>query len=433
MTLDRRQFLQGAAAAGFAGPLLLASSSRAAANERLTLGFIGVGTMGRGHVNRFLGFKDVQVVALCDVVAERREHGRKMVEDRYAEATKSGEFKGCKLYTDFRELLARDDIDAVVIATPDHWHAIPCVEAAQARKHIYCEKPLTHSIAEGRRIVDAVKKAGVTFQTGSQQRSEFGGRFRQAVELIRNGYIGKVHTIHIGVGGAPVPCNLPEQETPNGTDWDLWLGPAPKRGYNEVLCPKGVHKHFPAWRNYREYAGGQLADMGAHHFDIAQWALDMDATGPVKIHPRPGKGTVGLYFTYADGVKMVHGYPRKLPEYEGVPRDCIFEGSEGMICVSRGAIKSEPESIAKKVIGGNDKMVYRSDDHARNWLDCIKSKKECICTAEIGHRTATICHLGAIGYELRRPLQWDPEREQFLNDAEANKLLDCERRPPWKL
>ncbi len=430
MTLNRRQFLQGASAAGLAGPLLLSASSRAAANERLTLGFIGVGTMGRGHVGRFLGHKDVQIVAVCDVVAARREDSKKRVEERYGEAKKSGEFKGCQVYNDFRELLARDDIDAVVIATPDHWHAIPCIQSAQARKHIYCEKPLTHTIAEGRKIVDAVKKAGVVFQTGSQQRSEFEGRFRHAAELVRNGAIGQVKTIRIGVGGPPRPCDLPEQPVPEGTDWDLWLGPAPKRGYNEILCPKGVHLHFPAWRYYKEYAGGALADMGAHHFDIAQWALDMDAAGPVKIEPPEGKATSGLRFAYANGVEMFHGTTDK---HKGRPGDCIFEGAQGVIFVSRGKIDSEPAELAKRTIGPNDKQVYRSTDHARNWLDCIKSKKDCICTAEIGHRSATICHLGAIGYELRRPLQWDPEREQFVNDSDADKLLDCERRGPWKL
>jgi predicted dehydrogenase len=422
--IRRREFVKGLLASSVAGPWLMhASSSRASANERLTLGFIGVGTMGRGHVGKFLGHKDVQVVAVCDVVAERREQCRKMAEERYADEKKSGKFAGCRTYVDFRELLARDDIDAVVIATPDHWHAIPCVLAASARKHIYCEKPLTHTIAEGRKIVDAVKKHGVIFQTGSQQRSEFDGRFRHAVELVRNGAVGQVKTIRIGVGGPPKPCDLPEQPVPEGTDWDLWLGPAPKRGYNDVLCPKGVHGHFPAWRNYKEYAGGGLADMGAHHFDIAQWALDMDASGPVRIEPPKDKENRGLKFTYANGVEMFHGGPA----------DCVFEGTDGTILVSRGKIESKPEEIAKRTIGPGDKQVYRADDHRRNWLDCIRAKKECICTAEIGHRSATACHLANIGYELRRPLQWDPERERFVNDDAADKLLDRERRAPWKL
>jgi predicted dehydrogenase len=420
------------AAAALAPTIFAKSALRAAPSERITLGFIGVGTMGRGHVGRFMNHPDVQVVAICDVVAERRDNAKEMVEKRYAEAKEKGTFKGCRVFNDFRELLARSDIDAVCIATPDHWHVIPCIEAANAKKDIYCEKPLTHSIVEGRKIVEAVAKNKVVFQTGSQQRSEFGGHFRRAAELVRNGAIGKVHTIHIGVGGPPVKCDLPEQPKPEGTDWNLWLGPAPERGYNEVLCPKGVHRHFPAWRNYREYAGGGLADMGAHHFDIAQWALGMDDGGPVKVEP-PEKGTNGLKFIYANGVVMIHGYPGEdNQKFRGQHRDCIFEGSEGTIYVSRGGIKSNPESVLKRVDLVNAWKPYPSNDHHRNWLDCIKSRKDCICTAEIGHRTATICHLGAIGYDLRRPLKWDPAKERF-DDAEANARLYYEMRAPWKL
>jgi predicted dehydrogenase len=414
----RRRFLQGALAA----PVVLTSTLRglAAPGEKIALGFIGVGTMGRGHLGAFLGFDDVQVVAVCDVVEERLADAKRMVDERYS---KQESRKTCEAYVDFRKIIERKDIDAVVIATPDHWHAIPCLEAARAGKHIYCEKPLTHSIKEGRLIVDAVKQNKVIFQTGSQQRSEFGGKFRQAVELVRNGRVGKVKTVRIGVGGPAVPCDLPEQEVPKGTDWDLWLGPAPKRGYNEVLCPKGIHRHFPAWRNYREYAGGGLADMGAHHFDIAQWALDMDASGPVRIEPPEGRANSGLRFVYAGGVEMFHGGPS----------GCTFEGSEGVLYVDRSVINSKPESILKEPLGDNDKRVYHATNHRRNWLECIRDGKEPICTAEIGHRSATVCHLGNIGYWLRRPLRWDPSREEFVDDAEANKLLLREPRAPWKL
>jgi predicted dehydrogenase len=380
--------------------------------------------MGRGHVDSFLGFPEVQIVAVCDVVAERRDASKKMVEDRYAKQTGKGTFKGCATYKDFRDLLKRQDIDAVVIATPDHWHAIPCVMAARAGKHIYCEKPLTLAIAQGRKIVDAVKKHKVVFQTGSQQRSEYGQMFRLAVELVRNERIGKLKTIRIGVGGPAVPCNLGTETIPEGTDWDMWLGPAPKRGYHHDLCPKGVHNHFPAWRNYREYAGGGLADMGAHHFDIAQWALGMDNGGPVKIEPPKKKEEMtGLKFTYANGVEMFHGGPT----------DCAFEGSDGTIYVSREMLTSKPEGIVKKPLGKDDKRVYHATNHRKNWLDCIRSKKETICPAEVGHRSATICHLANIGYQLRKPLRWDPAKERFVDDAEANKLVDRELRAPWKL
>ena len=423
--LSRRQFVSGlaagAAAAPFLGHALAADTPRKKPNDRITLGFIGVGTMGRGHLGSFLGNGEVQVAAVCDVVEERRDSARKMVEDRYGRDKKSA-FRGCEAYNDFRKLLERKDIDAVVIATPDHWHAIPCILAARAGKDIYCEKPLTHDIAEGRRIVEEVAKAKVIFQTGSQQRSEFNNRFRRAVELVRNGRIGKLKTIRIGVGGPAVPCDLRTQPIPDGTDWDLWLGPAPERGYNEVLCPKGVHRHFPAWRNYREYGGGGLADMGAHHFDIAQWALGMDGSGPVKVEP-PAKGNSGLKFTYANGVEMFHGGEA----------DCVFVGSDGTIRVWRDKIESDPAGILKEEIKANEFHVYPSNNHRQNWLECVRSRKPTICPAETGHRSATICHLGNIGYRLRRALTWDPERERFVNDDEANKLTTREPRAKWKI
>jgi predicted dehydrogenase len=288
--LSRRRLLQCTAAAAMLGPAILSRRARGqdAASDRIGLGFIGVGKMGRDHLARFLGHADVQVLAVCDVVAERTASAKEMVEAKYAEATKAGTYKGCTGYNDFRDLLARDDIDAVVIATPDHWHALGCVLAANAKKDIYCEKPLTHSIAQGKKIVEAVRTNKLVFQTGSQQRSEYGGLFRKAVEYVRNGRIGKVQTVRVGVGGPPVPCDLETEEVPAGTDWEMWVGPAPLRGYNELLCPLGVHSHYPKWRDYTEYGGGALADMGAHHFDIAQWALAADETGQVRLCQRRG-------------------------------------------------------------------------------------------------------------------------------------------------
>ncbi len=423
--VSRRQFVRSAAAASAFGPTILTSLAhgRAAANERLTLGIIGVGTMGRGHVGRFLGYGDVQIIAVSDVVAERRDHSQQRVERHYGEQSGKGSYRGCSAHNDFRELLALDGLDAVLIATPDHWHVIPAILAARAKKDIYCEKPLTLTIGEGRRLVDEVRAANVVFQTGSQQRSEFGGRFETAVNLVRNGRIGKVKTVRVGVGGPPVPCDLPEEEVPEGTDWNMWLGQAPWRGYNELLCPKGVHKHFPAFRNYREYAGGGLADMGAHHFDIAQWALGMDASGPVKVEPPDGEETTGLKFTYADGVEMFHGGPS----------GCTFEGELGTLYVDRSKLESTPEAIVSTPLEENAPRIEHSTDHGRNWLEAIKSRQKPICDVEIGHRSATVCHLANLGYQLRRPLTWDPVAERFADDDEANGLLNREPRDPWKI
>ncbi|MBI1916743.1 MAG: Gfo/Idh/MocA family oxidoreductase [Planctomycetes bacterium] len=419
---SRRRFVQALAASPFLAPALAAETPRSA-NGRLGLGIIGMGTRARQLLGSFLRDAGVQVVAVCDVVQQRRDHGRKLVEDHYARQKGKGSFKGCKTYNDFRDLLGSKDVDAVVLATPDHWHAIPCILAARARKHIYSEKPLTLTIAEGRRIVDEVGKAKVVFQTGSQQRSEFGGKFRLACELVRSGRLGKIKTVRIGVGGPAGPCDLPEQPVPEGTDWEMWNGPAPKRGYNEALCPKGIHNHFPAWRNYREYAGGALADIGAHHFDIAQSALDMDRSGPVKIEPPAGKATSGLRFVYASGIEMFHGGPS----------GCTFEGTDGILYVDRDKMESKPAEVLKQPLGEKEVRLYRATDQVGNWLECIHNGKETICPAEIGHRSASICHLANIGYQLRRPLRWDPAKERFVDDTEANKLLDREPRAPWKL
>lgn len=422
--ITRRQFL-GTTAVAAAGPMILSSPSRglAAPSERIRLGFIGIGIQSRGHLRRFVGTSDTQVIAVCDVVTERREDSKRIVEEGYAKQKDMASYKGCAAYVDFRELLDRDDIDAVVIGTPDHWHAIPSVMACRAGKDVYCEKPLSLTISEGRAMVEAARKHDRVFQTGSQQRSEFGGLFRRAVELIRNGYLGEIKTVSVGVGGPAVTCDLPTEECPSGTDWNFWNGPSPERGYNQILCPKGIHNHFPAFRNYREYAGGGLADMGAHHFDIAQWALGMDNSGPVKIEPPEDKASTGLKFTYANGVVMTHGGRS----------GCTFVGTKGTLYVDRGKIEADPASILEAKIGENEFHVEPSDNHHRNWIDAIRSRKKPICDVEIGHRSAIVCELGQIGYDLRRPLNWDPVKERFINDDEANKLLSRPMRDPWKL
>ena len=411
---------------GAIGSSIIANSSQAqnsSANDRLQLGFIGVGTMGRGHLGNFLGMNDVQVVAVSDVVDDRLENAKLMVEKKYSQPDGKQAYKGLKVYKDFRDLINDKNIDGVVISTPDHWHALICVMASKANKHIYCEKPLTHSIAEGRIIVDEVKRSGVVFQTGSQQRCEFGGKFRLATQLIRAGRIGKVKTVRIGVGSPAVACNLETEPIPNGTNWDLWQGPAAKREYNKVLCPEGVHTHFPAWRMYWEYAGGGLADMGAHHFDIAQWVLNMDSTGPVKITPPENGEKSGLKYTYANGIEMFHGGPS----------GCTFEGENATLYVDRSKIECTKEEILKDPITKTDPSIMVADNHRKNWLEAIRTKKPTICPAEVGHRSAAICHLGNIGYRIGKPLDWDPVKEKFTNSDDANKLLFREYRGPWKI
>ncbi|MEW6304466.1 MAG: Gfo/Idh/MocA family oxidoreductase [Verrucomicrobiota bacterium] len=423
---SRRQFLKSAATAA-AAPFILpshvwaASQSGNGPNNRITLGFIGIGMMNRGHLRGFLAMDDIQVLAVCDVHQIRRNDALETVNRQYAKDRESGAWKGCNAYIDFRELIARKDIDAVVIATPDHWHAIPSILAARAKKDIYCEKPLSLTIAEARAMVNAARRGNVVFQTGSQQRTEFRGYFRQAVEYVRSGRIGGLKTVRVGVGPAAKPCDLPAEPTPDGVSWELWNGPAPERAFNHVLCPLDIHKHFPAWRDYKEYANGRLADMGAHHFDIAQWAMDMDNSGPTEIYP-PALGDTGLRFVYANGVEVFHGGPS----------GCTFEGTEGKIYVDRNKLVSTPESILKEPLTDKDfHLEPIGDSHKRNWVDCIRSRQRPVADVEIGARTAMVCQLGNIGYWVRRPLKWDPKKEEFIADNEANKLRSRVNRAPW--
>ena len=302
--LTRRRFLAASAAAVAAPAVVpataLGKGDRPAPGDRIVMGCIGVGGMGTGDMRNFLGADEVQVVAVCDVDREKRDAAKKRVEDHYAKKSDKGDFKGCETYGDFRRLLERDDLDAVMIATPDHWHAILAISAAKSGKDIYCEKPLSLTIREARAMVNAVRRYGRVFQTGSQQRSVYGGKFHRACELVRNGRIGKITEVHVGCGGPSNDCYLPAQPVPEGLDWDMWLGPAPWRPYNEELHPF-------YWRPYRPFSGGSMTDIGAHMFDIAQWGLGMDHTGPVEIIPPDGKDVKRLTYKYANGVLMYHG------------------------------------------------------------------------------------------------------------------------------
>src|SRR5262245_3130701 len=305
--LSRRHFLKASSAFACSVPFLIRSQLLAGESRpgaRLTLGFIGMGKQNSYLLFEFLHRDQVQVLAVCDVDTNRRENARKKVEEYYS--SKLGQsYKACAAYSDFREVLSRKDIDAVVIATPDHWHALIAIAAARAKKDIYCEKPLCQSIHEARDMVNAVRRNERVFQTGSMQRSSF--EFRTAVELVRNGRIGRISTIEVAVGGPGIPCDLPAEPGEQGLDWNTWLGPAPLRPYNSTLSPRGVHDHFPAWRRYREYGGGGVTDWGAHHFDIAQWAMDMDSSGPVEIIPaaQPNAQS-GVKYYYSNGTEVVH-------------------------------------------------------------------------------------------------------------------------------
>jgi len=422
--------------AAAAAPFILPSHIWAAdvkPNDRLTLGCIGVGTQGRGLLSGFLGKKETQVVAVCDVDTTRRDHSKKTIEDHYAKQAGAG-YKGCDTYGDFRELLTRKDIDAVVIATPDHWHAFIGIAAANAGKDIYCEKPLTQSIHEARTFVNAIRKNDRVFQTGSMQRSS--SEFRIACELVQNGVIGKVKDVIVSVGGPGKFCDLPAEEEEPGLNWDMWLGPAPKRGYHHELSPRGVHRHFPNWRNYREYGGGMVTDWGAHHFDIAQWGMGMDNSGPVEvIAAEKENASHGVRYKYANGVEVIH------KDGPGVQ----FNGSEGKVIVNRGKFElwlgDQQKASSTKDLGAIEKQyladakikLYKSDDHKSDWLKAIKERKKPICDIEVGARTVTVCHLVNISYNHHASFKWNPETNQFADGTGNAEWLDIPHRPQWKV
>ncbi len=421
---SRRRFLRVSSVAAVSTPVLLGSVraiGQTPPNSRIQIGFIGTGKQGGYLLHNFLNQPGTQVVAVCDVDTKRREHSRKTVEDHYS-AKMDKTFKGCTEHRDFQELLARKEIDAVVIASPDHWHAFHAVAACNAGKDVYCEKPLSLTIHEARAMVTAARKNKRVFQTGSMQRSS--SEFRKACELVRNGRLGKISKVIVDVGAPSVPCNLPEEPMEPGLDWDTWLGPAPLRPYNSVLSPRGVHDHFPDWRNYREYSGGMMTDWGAHHFDIAQWGLGMDHSGPVEIiPPEDPKATKGLRYLYANGIEMEHG----------TSGGVLFIGSEGKILVNRGKFEATPASLGEEPLGEKDIRLYKSQNHCSDFLACMKTRQQPICDVEIGCRSVTVCHLGNLAYWNHRRLKWDPEKERFVGDDEANQWLDRPKRGKWQV
>lgn len=426
---SRRSFLQTAVTAASAAPFLLPSRiwtarGQEVPNNRLNFGYIGVGKQGRHLLNSFLPHDNVQVVAVNDVDTTRRNHHRKLVEDFYTSRT-GKPWQGCASYTDYRELLERKDIDAVVIATPDHWHALPVVQAARAKKDIYCEKPLSLTIREARVMANAVRENNVVFQTGSMQRSD--GSFWKGCTLVRNGMIGEIKEVYANVGGPSQWCDLPEEPMEPGLDWNEWLGQAPVRPYNSVLSPRGVHDHFPNWRSYREYSGGGMTDWGAHHFDIAQWGLGMDESGPVEIIPPNGRDVKRLTYLYKSGVKLIHG------GLEGYNFGVVFVGTKGKVCVDRGRFSAEPAELEKVEFDKLPVQLYRSRNHYRDFTSCIASRQRPICDVEVGARSVTVCHLGNLAYWNKRALKWDPARERFIGDEEANTWLDREKRDPYKV
>ncbi len=427
----RRFFLKRATAlsALVAAPTIIPASARGAngqtaPSERITLGHIGMGKQNSGALlGGFLNQPDTQVLAVCDVESKRLKTAQKRANDHYAAQTEKGEYKGCIDYHNYEDLLAREELDAVVIATPDHWHAIMAIHACRAGKDVYCEKPLSLTVRQARAMVNAARRYGRVFQTGSMQRSD--SKFRIGCEMVRNEWIGKVQTVNVNVGGPSEECYLPEEPRIPTLDWDRWLGPAPWRPYHSILCPDHTNT-FPNWRQYRDYSGGGMTDWGAHHFDIMQWGLGMDHSGPVEIIPPNGSDVPRLTYRYANGVTVNHGGATGGAGAE-------FHGPDGSVRVNRGFLDTTPPELMRRALTPGEIRLYASNNHYADFLKCIRTRQKPICDVEIGARSVTVCHLGNIAYWLGRPLKWDPVKEEIIGDPEAARWLDRPSRAPYVL
>jgi predicted dehydrogenase len=423
---SRRQFI-GNSALAFAGisvipKHVMGGDGHTAANDHINVGFIGTGKQGRILSNFFAdNCKDVVPVAACDVDSEKLDLFVDVASK--AQKDKNGRSSRISKYGHYRELLEKADVDAVIIATPDHWHAQVTVDAAKAGKDIYCEKPLALTVAEGRAMVNATRKYWRVFQTGNMQRSW--RNFRHAVELVRNRYIGDITEINIHVGPPVVQCNLPSEPVPENLNWDLWVGPSMYRDFNAELSPPVERDVYPNWRNYRNFGGGMITDWGAHMFDIAKWAMDMDESGPVAFHPPTERATHGLKMKYANGVVVTH---KDWGERNAVQ----FIGTEGKIEVSRSFLRTFPDkSLAKAELKDTDERVYKSDNHYQDWVQAIRRRSKPVSDVETGHRTASMCNVANIAYELQRPLRFDQVAEKFVNDPYADMLLSRPYRGQW--
>jgi predicted dehydrogenase len=422
--ITRRSFLKStpvAVGAAFVIPAIVPSSvfGANAPSNRIVMGAIGVGSQGTGDLQGFLSKSEVQTVAVADVDKGHRDNAKRIVDERYGN-------KDCTTYHDFRELIGRGDLDAVQIAVPDHWHAIPAIAAARVGLDVHGQKPLVRSIREGRAICDAVHRYGRVWQTGSQQRSDY--KFRRACELVRNGRIGKILKIEVGLPTGGDTDVKPIMPVPEGLDWDFWLGPAPKVPYRGV-------SHWD-WRWIMDYSGGQLTDWAGHHIDIAHWGMGWDYTGPVEIEGRGNYPQEGLYnvatqykfnCTYADGTVMT------VANNTQVTQGAKWYGEKGWIHVNRAGLNASDEKILREEIGPDEIRLYVSNDHKQNFLDCVKSRELTICPVEVGHRSISVGLLGEIAMLTARKIRWNPEKEEIIGNPEASELLGRSYREPWIL
>ncbi len=399
-SITRRGFICGAAAATVAAPWVVPGSALGAdngtsASDRIVMGAIGMGGRGTGDMRGLLGFSEVQMVAVCDPVAPHRQRAKGYVDQRYNS-------KDCTEHNDFREVVGRDDIDAVMIGTPDHWHALITIAACKSGKDVFCEKPECLTVAEGRAMAQAVRRYDRVFAGGSQRVL---GDYGDWPRRIRGGVLGEIREVFVACGGPSGDCYLPATPTPAGIDWDMWIGPAPWRPFHGNLIRGG-------FRPYRDYSGGGMTDWGAHRFGAATFAVGVHKTGPVEIIPPDGKDVKLLTYRYANGLRMYHGGTNNI----------TYKGTEG-----------ELPGSDRQVTGEVDIEGYRGRGLLGDFVECVRTRQRAFRDIEIAHRATTVCHLGNLAYWLGRPLKWDPDKEEIIGDAEASRWLHRPMRAPWTL
>jgi predicted dehydrogenase len=452
---SRREFVKTAAAGAVATlaaggfPSIVPASvlyGRGPGN-RINVAAIGTGRISRGHdLPGVWRYEDAQVVAVCDLDSRRAEDAKRLVNDYYAKKT-GKPYDGVRVYADYRELLQNKEIDAVLVSTPDHWHALIGIHAAEAGKDVYLQKPASVTVAEGRALSNAVHRTGRILQVGSQQRSS--AQFRYAAELVRNGRVGQLKTVYVGLPSDPAGEEEPSMPVPKNLNYEMWLGSTPYAYYTEKRVHPQEGYERPGWLRCEQFGAGMITGWGSHHIDCAHWAMDAEYTGPVEVsgwaeYPRKGLWDVHGKFrteaTYADGVRMVVSTE--------LPNGIKFEGTEGWVFVSRGneqvtasdptsklkdskALNASDPRILTSVIGPHEVHLYESKEHHGNWLECIRTRKPPIAPIEVGHRSCSTCLIHQIAMKLKRKVSWDPTRERFKNDDEANAMLSRGQRWPY--
>ncbi len=431
-TLSRRGFLAGALA-GAVAPMVLPSrvlgrAGTIAPSERINMGFVGLGGQGSGHLfggswtyvtGGYLGRSEVQVMGVCDLWRKKREEAKARINQHYAQLTGSSSYNGCEAYRDFRDLIARSDVDAVLMALPFHWHAPMAIMTMKAGKDVYSEKPIAITIEEGRLLADTAKRYGRVYQAGTQQRSEYDGKFRRAYELVRNGYVGQLKEVYTYNPGGGFSANMQDVNgagvpVPEDFDWDTYVGPGPWRPFTGGNANCGLFAFGdPNW--------------GPHHYDVVQWVFEKDYPGPVEVgyqddHPM---------MRYENGV-TIHCCRHPSEGVGGVGGAC-YVGTEGYVAVDRENIVSNPPSILGAQLKPSDERAYPSKSHSGNFLECIRTRKRTTCHAETAHRSMSLVLLAGIASQLKRQMAWDPMSERFPNDAQANRLLSYARRPGWEV